>query len=169
MKRKMLMAIAVVILVNGSVASASIDKKLSRRNLELQSAKLIAVPSFNKTTAETTISMDISWEEICDLYKEFRTTGKSGFSEKFLNIIESKGGFGDLTKNYKNDNGKIIQSITDSNKDCEEIINKFLQKASKNANDKFEVKLKYRITSINYELDVYPSEVETIELLSVDI
>lgn len=169
MKKKMLMAIVVVILMNSSVASASVDKKVRNSDLKLQGAKLMTVPGFYKTSIETTINMDISWEEICDLYKEYRTTGKNGFSQKLLSVIERQNGFGDLIKNYKYDSDKIIQSLIGSNKDCEEIINKFLQKASKNANDKFGVKLKYRVTSINYELELYPSEVESVELLAIDI
>lgn len=169
MKKKILMTIAVVILMNTSVASASVEEKVKHGNVKLESAKLMAVPGFYKTTVETTINMDISWEEICDLYREYRTTGKNGFSKKLLSVIEDQNGFGDLTKDYKYDNDKIIQSLIDSNKDCEAVINKFLRKASKNTNDKFTVKLKYRVTSINYELELYPSEVETIELLAIDI
>lgn len=169
MKKKMLMAIAVVIFMNSSAVSASIDKRAKDCNLKLEGAKLMAVPGFYKTATETTINIEISWEEICDLYKEYRTTGKNGFSQKLLNIIQKQNGFGDLTKNYKYENDKIIQSLIGSNKDCETVINKFLEKASKNTNDKFVVKLKYRVTAINYELELYPSEVEAVELLGIDL
>lgn len=169
MKKKLIMATVAVLLLNNSVAFASIDKKVRNSDFKIQCPKLTSIPGFYKTSIESTISIDLNWEEICTLYKEYRTTGKKGFSQSFLKLVQDKDGFVYFGDKYNYDSKRSIDSLISSNKDCELIIDKFLKKASRNTNDIFKINLKYRITLINYELELYPNEVESIELLSIDI